>query len=49
MDSSFGMARIHDSLIQVKDTNIDTMVFRDFNEALEWLGVALDDDDLMLG
>ncbi len=47
-DSSFGIARVHDTLIGLKEPNIITMVFRDFNKALEWLGIKFDDDDLII-
>jgi len=47
-DSSFGMARVHDTLIGLKNPNIDTMVFRDFIKAQEWLGIKLDDDELTI-
>lgn len=48
LDSSFGMARVHDALIGLKDPDIDTMVFRDFDKAKEWLGIDVDDDDLVI-
>ena len=41
-DVGFGIARIHGALID--DSIIDTMVFRDVNGALSWLGVELDDN-----
>jgi hypothetical protein len=49
LDSSFGMARVHDTLIGLKNPDIDTMVFRDFTKAQKWLGIALDDDELIIG
>jgi hypothetical protein len=48
IDSSFGVARVHDTLIGFKNPNIDTMVFRDFIKAQQWLGIALDDDELTI-
>ncbi|MBI5665285.1 MAG: hypothetical protein HZC49_09440 [Nitrospirae bacterium] len=48
LDSNFGMARVHDALIGLKDPEINTMVFRDFNKAQEWLGINFDDDDLII-
>lgn len=41
-DVTFGTARIHDSLIEMKEPNIETEVFRDFDQALDWLDVVLD-------
>ena len=43
-DVGFGIARVHGALID--DSTIDTMVFRDFNKALSWLGIESDDDSL---
>ena len=43
-DVGFGIARIHGALID--DSIIDTMVFRDFNKALSWLDIELNDDSL---
>jgi hypothetical protein len=48
LDSNFGVARMHDTLIGFKEPNISTMVFRDFNKAQEWLGIKLDTDDLII-
>jgi hypothetical protein len=48
VDSSFGVARVHDTLISFKNPNIVTMVFRDFIKAQEWLGIELDDDDMTI-
>ena len=48
LDSSFGFARMHDTLIGLKKANINTMVFRDFDKALEWLGIKLDNDELII-
>ena len=41
-DVTFGTARIHDSLIEMKEPNIETEVFREFDQALDWLDVVLD-------
>lgn len=43
-DVGFGIARIHGALVD--DSIIETMVFRDINGALAWLGIELDDDNL---
>jgi hypothetical protein len=42
-DIGFGMARIHDSLLDKENPNIDFVVFRKFEDALTWLGVKLED------
>ena len=44
-DFVFALARIHAALND--GSNIDTSIFRDFNEALTWLGIELDDDELI--
>ena len=44
-DVGFGIARIHGALMD--DSNIDTMVFRDVNEALNWLGIDSDEGELI--
>ncbi len=44
-DYGFALARVHGALSE--GSNIDTSVFRDLNEALTWLGVELDDDELI--
>ena len=41
------LARVHASINE--GSNIDTSVFRDFNEALTWLDIELDDDELIKG
>jgi hypothetical protein len=41
-DFGFALARVHAALIEGSD--LDTSIFRDFNEALTWLGVELDDE-----
>ena len=41
-DVTFGTARIHDSLIEMKEPNIETEVFREFDQALDWLDIVLD-------
>lgn len=46
-DFGFALARVHAALCEA--SNIDTSIFRDFNEALTWLGVELDDDELING
>jgi len=43
----FALARVHAALCE--ESNIDTSIFKDFNEALTWLGVELDDDELIIG
>ncbi len=43
-DVGFGIARIHGALVD--DSIVDTMVFRDFNKALSWLDIELNDDSL---
>ena len=45
-DIGFSLARVHASLGE--RVGIDTAVFRDFNEALAWLGVELDDIELII-
>ena len=39
------LARVYAALN--KESNIDTSVFRDFKEAMTWLGIELDDDELI--
>lgn len=39
----FGMSRSHGTKIEKAD--IDTMVFRDINKALDWLDIQIDDDE----
>ena len=46
-DFGFALARVHGALIE--GSNIDTSIFRDFNEALTWLDVELDDNELISG
>ena len=46
-DFGFALARVHGALIE--GSNIDTSIFRYFNEALAWLDVELDDDELISG
>ncbi len=41
-DFGFALARVHAALSEGSD--LDTSIFRDFNEALTWLGVELDDE-----
>ena len=41
------LARVHASINE--GSNIDTSVFRDFNEALTWLDIELDDNELING
>ena len=43
-DYGFALARVHAGLSE--RSNRDTLIFRDFNEALTWLDVELDDDEL---
>ncbi|MBU0986046.1 MAG: hypothetical protein KKH68_02240 [Proteobacteria bacterium] len=40
-DIGFGMARAHDA--HIEGSNIETAAFRDFEQALNWLGIELDD------
>jgi hypothetical protein len=46
-DFTSALARVHSALIE--ESNIDTSIFRNFNEALTWLGIELDDDELIKG
>ena len=46
-DLGFALARIHVSLGE--RAGIDTKAFKDYNEALIWLGVELDDEKLIRG
>ena len=46
-DFGFALARVHGALSE--RSNIDTSIFRYFNEALAWLDVELDDDELISG
>jgi hypothetical protein len=41
VDPAYGMARVHDSLIDYKEPGISTSVFRNWDEALTWLDVKL--------
>ena len=41
VDPAYGMARVHDSLMDYKEPGIDTSVFRDWDEAQSWLNVKL--------
>lgn len=41
VDPAYGMARVHDSLIDYKEPGISTSVFRDWDEALTWLNIKL--------
>lgn len=36
------LARVHSALIE--ESNIETSIFRNFNEALTWLGIEFDDE-----
>jgi hypothetical protein len=42
------MARVHDTHISLKEPNINTIVFWDLNKAQEWLGIKLDNDELII-
>ena len=46
-DFGFALARVHASLSGGADR--ETAVFRDFNEALIWLGIELDNVELISG
>ena len=46
-DYGFALARVHGALSE--GSNRDTSIFRDFNDALTWLDVKLDDDELISG
>ena len=46
-DYGFAIARVHGALSE--GSNRDTSIFRDFNDALTWLDVKLDDDELISG
>jgi hypothetical protein len=41
VDPAYGMARVHDSLMDYKEPGIETSVFRDWDEAQNWLAVKL--------
>ena len=41
VDPAYGMARVHDSLMDYKEPGIETSVFRDLDEATTWLDVKL--------
>ena len=45
-DMEYGMARVHFAL--TSDSTITTEVFRKFKEALVWLNIELDDDELII-
>ena len=45
-DFGFALARVHGALCE--GSNRETSVFRDFNETLAWLGVELDDEELIM-
>lgn len=42
-DVAYGTARVHDALIEIKEPDIETSVFRKMDEALEWLDIEIDD------
>ena len=44
-DSTYGMARIHDSLMDYFEPGIETSVFREWQEAREWLNLEYPEDD----
>ena len=46
-DIGFALARIHSSLSE--KSNRVTVAFRDVDEALTWLGIELEDDELIRG
>jgi len=41
-DADFGMSRSHGT--KIEQAEIDTMVFRELNEALVWLDIQIDDE-----
>ncbi len=43
VDPAYGVARVHDSLMDYKEPGIETSVFRDWDEAQEWLDIKLID------
>ena len=43
----YGMARHHQAFLS--ETDLETNIFRDFQEAKKWLGVDIDDDELRKG
>jgi len=43
-DLDFGLCRVHAALVEA--SGIETGVFRDLDQALSWLGVEIDDDQL---
>jgi len=46
-DLSFGITRVFAS--KMEPLNFQTNVFRDFNEALKWLQIQLDDNEIIDG
>ena len=43
VDPAYGVARVHDSLMDYKEPGIEVSVFRDWEEAQNWLDVKLPD------
>ncbi len=41
VDPAYGVARIHDSLMDYKEPGIEISVFRDWDEAQNWLNVKV--------
>ena len=44
VDPAYGVARVHDSLMDYKEPGIEISVFRDWEEAKTWLNVRLPKD-----
>lgn len=42
-DTLYGTARVHDASIAIQEPGIQTSVFRDINEAIQWLQISLDE------
>ncbi|MEJ2544646.1 MAG: hypothetical protein P8Y99_11315, partial [Calditrichaceae bacterium] len=41
VDTAYGVARIHDSLMDYKEPGIEISVFRNLEEAQDWLNIKL--------
>ena len=44
-DLDFGISRVYGAMIE--PANLETNVFRNFNEALQWLEIELDDNETL--
>ncbi|MBN1406606.1 MAG: hypothetical protein JW956_02390 [Calditrichaceae bacterium] len=47
IDPIYGVARIHDSLMDYKEPGIEISVFRDWDEAKDWLNIDLQDNEYL--